>query len=303
MTRSLTRRLFIAAACALPLARTARAATPVARWQGQAFGAHAEILFAGLSAEEARPLTLAVEAELARLEALFSLYQPDSALARLNRHGRLDAPPPELVELIGLAAAAHELTEGLFDPSVQPLFDLTAHHAVAGTAPDAGEIDAARALVGFQHLRWSTQRIAFDRPGMALTFNGIAQGYATDRIARLLKQAGLTDLMVDIGETALSGHAPDRAGWEVILPDGRARLRSDIAVATSAVRGTLVDPARGIGHLFRPDGAKVEGVAQAVSVFDRRAAMADALSTAAALMSGPERAALSHAGVELVAAT
>jgi thiamine biosynthesis lipoprotein len=195
---------------------------------------------------------------------------------------------------------AHERSFGLFDPTVQPLFALAARHASLGTLPGSGELDRTRALVGLDRVRWSQEAIRFARPGMALTFNGIAQGYATDRIARLLRRAGLANLMVDIGEIALSGHAPTQRGWPVVLPDGTSRVLSDIALASSAARGTLIDPARGVGHLFRPDGATPPDIARAATVFERSAAMADALSTAAALMSAAEARSLAASGVELV---
>lgn len=281
MTRR--RALFIAAAaCALP---KLAAAAPVARWQGNALGAHAEIRLAGLTYAEAEPTFARVEAELDRLENQFSLYRADSALMRLNAEGRLDAPPPDMLELLSLAASVHDRTGGLFDPTIQPLFALYATRAVAGRLPTAEELAAAYALVGLDWVSVSRDCIAFARPGMALTLNGIAQGFITDRVAALLREAGLRDMLVDIGEIRAIGNRPAAGGWEVTLSDGSRVVLNDRAIASSNRLGTLVNPAAGIGHIFdpRPGRAPFVGSALTVNAQHASAAVADAYATAATL--------------------
>ena len=176
----LTRRRFLtisAAAAALP----ARAGVPeTARWRGQALGAGASMTLAGLDEAAAAPVFAAVEAELARLEKIFSLYREDSDLSRLNRTGNLTAPPLEMLEVLALSDRLNRATGGAFDPSVQPLWQALA----AGRGLD----DRARA--GWEHVHFDAGEVRLARPGMALTFNGIAQGYITDRIAALLAVRG-----------------------------------------------------------------------------------------------------------------
>ncbi|KFE36562.1 FAD:protein FMN transferase [Thioclava atlantica] len=278
--------LIAAAACALP---TLGRATPLAHWQGHALGAHAEIKLAGIASAEAAPLFAQIEAELDRLEAQFSLYRANSALARLNRDGRLDAPSPEMLELLSLARSVHHRTGGLFDPTIQPLFALHARRFATGTIADAGEIAAARALVGFDRVEILPARIAFSHAGMALTLNGIAQGFITDRIVELLRREGLRDLLVDIGEIRALGARPGGDGWHVGLSDGsRLNLRNR-AIASSSLVGTLVNPAAGIGHIFNParDTPAIWRSPPTANVVHQRAAVADAFSTAAVL-AGPK---------------
>ena len=42
-------------------------------------------------------------------------------------------------------------------------------------------------MVDYRNLSVATQRIEFARLGMAITLNGIAQGYITDRVSDLLR--------------------------------------------------------------------------------------------------------------------
>ena len=64
---------------------------------------------------------------------------------------------------------------------------------------------AARDLTGWQGVEWSPDEIRLTRPGMALTLNGIAQGLAADRLAEAATRHGLTEILIDAGETRAMG--------------------------------------------------------------------------------------------------
>lgn len=73
----------------------------------------------------------------------------------------------------------------------------------------------------------------------------------------------------------------------------------DHAIATSDASGTLIDPVVGIGHIFDPrrDAQLTTG---AVSICHDSAAIADAASTDAVLMSPSERDLLRPLGAKIV---
>ncbi len=64
------------------------------------------------------------------------------------------------------------------------------------------EEDRASGLskVGYRAIRVDATGIAFEKKGMAITLNGIAQGYITDRIANLLDEYGFSQALVCLGE-------------------------------------------------------------------------------------------------------
>lgn len=299
---TISRRRFIAiAAASAALPGIARAGAGRI-WTGQALGARASIR---IDHPEAEAIAARCLAEITRLEGVLSLYREESALSRLNREGRLEAPPFELLDCLSTAAAVHRATAGLFDPTVQPLWALWAEAAVAGRRPDAAEIAAARARTGWAGLRMDASAVTL-RPGMALTLNGIGQGYVADRVAVLLEEEGLTDILIDTGELRALGGRPDGTDWPVTLPEGRMGLRAR-ALATSSPLGTTFDAAGRDGHILDPrTGAPARSGWGAVSLSAPSAALADALSTALCLTAGRaelDRIATAFPGVRVEAAT
>lgn len=278
----LTRRRFLSISAAGAAVTTAGVAPaePLRHWQGSALGARATIT---LAHPDGARIAARAFAEIDRLEDIFSLYRAGSALSRLNREGRLDAPPFELLECLGLCGAVHRATGGRFDPTVQPLWDLHARAHAAGPPPGAEDIARTLTSVGWDGVTLAPESVSL-RPGMALTLNGIAQGYIADRVVALLRAEGLSEVLVDTGE-----HHGLGGDWPVTLAsdagaEGQVRLR-DRALASSAPRGTVFDRAGAAGHILDPrTGRPAAPRWRLVSVTAPQAALADALSTAMVLM-------------------
>lgn len=297
---TLTRRRFLTLAGATCAATRLTAGTPVAVWRGTALGAGAQVVLSGLSEDEATPIFRAIEAELSRIEGLFSLYRADSALSRLNRDGVLRAPDPDMLALLSLAREMYHATEGAFDPTVQPLFAVHAKAAALGRAAWPDEIAAAQDLVGFDRVTMDESSVRLGRSGMALTLNGIAQGYATDRLSGLMRRQGLRDVMVNAGEIRAMGRLNGQ-GWPVRLPSGRSLDLTDRAVATSDAAGTLISASLGVGHIFAPNGGTGLRTGP-ISALHDSAAVADAASTAAVVLPDDRLHLLGKVGVDLLRA-
>src|SRR5690606_25361324 len=110
--------------CLPAIARAGTGAATSSTWTGVALGAPASITLVHPDRAHARATLQACVAEIDRLESIFSLYRPHSALVRLNRAGMLDRPPQELVELLSFGMSLARLSDGAFDPTVQPLYRL-----------------------------------------------------------------------------------------------------------------------------------------------------------------------------------
>lgn len=285
MPRITRRRFLILSAGAATLAALPARAAEIYRWHGTALGAEAAIY---LSHPEAQAITARAVAEISRLEQVFSLYRAGSALMQLNTTGRLDAPPFELLECLALTSRVHAATGGRFDPTVQPLWQLYAARYSAGLVPSPQEITEALSRTGWDRVAYDSEGITL-APGMALTLNGIAQGFIADRVADLLAAEGLSDILINTGEFRALGGLPEGGGWPVHLASGGEISLTARALATSAPLGTVFDAAGTVGHILDPiTGLPAAPRWQSVSISAPSAALADALSTAACLL--PNRA-------------
>ncbi|WP_420349479.1 FAD:protein FMN transferase [Pelagibius sp.] len=279
--KGLSRRRFLAIAATCLAAGPVRAKTAT-RWRGLALGAEAEITLHGPEDAAGRALRAARD-ELQRIERLFSLYDPDSDLSRLNRDGRLDDLLPDFYALLDICSLVHTATGGLFDPSVQPLWRALAAHR---GAPPPGVLEHAQARVGWDGVAYDRTAARLTRPGMALTFNGIAQGFATDRVAEALARFGFEETLVNIGEF--------RAGagtWRIGIADPdqglvATRTLERGAMATSSPSALLFG-AGGRGHILDPGFPLRDAPWSTVSVEAKSAAVADGFSTALCLLDAP----------------
>lgn len=316
MTAMLSRRRFIrisaasAGLLAVPFGR-AKADASLITWRGTMLGADATIKIHHQDAHVAERLVETACAEARRLERLFSLYLQDSALVELNRTGVLVAPPTELVDLLQASLRYAEMTGGAFDPTVQPLWLLYADHFSRPDAdpngPPQSAVQAALARVGYGRLHVSRDRIAMPR-GSAITLNGIAQGYVTDKIVELLRSQGVAHSLVDMGEARAIGPRPDGRPWDVGIadPDFAGRTAAtvpivDRAVSTSGSYGFQFDSAGRFNHLFDPPTGGCAGRYRSVTTVSANATAADAMSTAFSLMPESQiRSLLAPAGIERV---
>lgn len=300
MRNRISRRRFVrisAAAAGLglyPTSQPVRAGVAPVTWRGTMLGAVATVEIHHDDRREAERLITLASSEARRLERLFSLYLKDSALVELNRTGILVDPAADLVDLLSISQRYAKLTDGLFDVTVQPLWELYAGHFSrdgadpAGPAPAA--VHAALGRIGYARLSVDQDRIVMPH-GMAVTLNGIAQGYVTDKVVDLLRAHGVDHSLVDMGETRTIGSRPDGRPWEVGVADPEITGRTeavlaivDRAVSTSGTYGFQFDPDGRFNHLFDPrTGGCAQGY-RSVSTVARRATAADAMSTAFSLM-------------------
>ncbi|MEZ2145070.1 FAD:protein FMN transferase [Bradyrhizobium sp. DN5] len=279
-------------------ARIVRAEEAV-RWHGSALGAQVSIEVYHPDRAEAARLVGICLLDVRQLEQQFSLYRQDSAISTLNRTGILVAPDPDMVALLEASLAFADLTGGAFDPTVQPLWQLYADHFSSErpdpNGPSREKLAEVLTRVGRRGLLVRSDRIALTHRGAAVTLNGIAQGFATDKVVDKLRKAGLSTTLVDMGEIRAIGSRPDGRPWRIGLgdPDRPGALTETIdlvdrAIATTSGAGFRFDAAGRFTHLFDPMTGLSPSLHRTVSVVAPTATEADALSTAFSLMAIPQ---------------
>jgi FAD:protein FMN transferase len=247
-----------------------------------------------LSGEDAGhvPAARAALDEVDRIEAALTVFRETSALVHVNRHAA-EAPvevDADLFDLLTLCRDLHAATGGAFDITSTPLSRCWGFLRRQGRLPAEAEIEAARSVVGMEHvaLDAETRTVRFLRPGVELNLGAIGKGYALDRVAHLLRARGVEHALVSAAGSSVRALGGRPGDWSIDVasrqisrgPLGRLRLR-DGALGTSgaSVQFVEVDGKR-YGHVIDPrTGWPSSGVLSATVVTDSAAA-ADALSTA-----------------------
>ena len=305
MQSVITRRRFItfvAAAAGIPLLLKSGSsqARPV-RWDGTALGAPASIQLYHTNEAQAHAAISAGLDELKRLEAIFSVYRADSSISKLNREGVLENAPSDFIAMLTRALTLAKISEGVYDPTVQPLWQTYFRHFTASTpdsaGPSARDLSAALALVDWRAVDIDTERnrVSFARPSMGLTLNSGAQGYITDRVTEVLRAHGFDRMLVDMGEPRALSAKPDGTAWRIGIANPANPSSTittlevvDKCVATSGGYGTLFDAAGAFTHILNTRTGTTAPALLGVSVVADQGIIADGLSTAM-LMAPVER--------------
>ena len=194
----------------------------------------------------ARAAGEAAVAEIQRVAALLSPFEPTSEVSGLNARAGTGPVPVtrELALLLQRCGEWWAATGGCFDPTVGPLLRLWGLRGGERAVPTEAALRAVRERVGWGLVRVepAAGTVELTRPGMALDCGAVGKGYAADRAAAAL---------------------------------------ADEALGVSSPRGRQVsDGQRTWGHVIDPRrGAPVDGPCLA-AVWTESGAAADAWSTA-----------------------
>lgn len=240
----------------------------------------------------------AVIAEMHRVDALMSVYKPESQVSVVNREaaGRPVPVEPELARLVARALEFSELSDGAFDityASVGYLYDYRERRH-----PTEAQIQAALPAINWRHVVVDEEAstIRFLEPGVRIDLGGIAKGHAVDSAIAILAKRGITNATVTAGgDSRILG---DRRGrpWVVGIrhPDDRSRVIAripleDAAISTSGDYERYFDE-DGVRyhHIIDPKTGKSPHGVRSVTVIAPTSTIAEGLTKSVFIM-GPER--------------
>lgn len=228
--------------------------------------------------------------ELAQIESLMSVYQPGSEISILNRDGELRDPDPMMVEILRRADEFSRQTASAFDVTVQPLWELYNSSAKAQCVPNEQQLRNARSRVGHENILVRDDRIRLRR-GATITLNGIAQGFASDRVKGILLEHDIRHALIDMGELAAVGEKAKGEAWQVGIQHPRNEdaysaviSMQNRSLATSGDYQTTFTNDFRSHHIFDPLTGRSPIELSSVSVLAPSAIEADALSTALMVM-------------------
>ena len=245
------------------------------------------------------------------LEGQLSYFLPDSVLGRINESAAREPVEvePWLFELLELAKRLCDETQGAYDITSAPLWEVWGFARREGKIPTEAQLAEARARVGCHMLELNpdSSTVRFLMPGMRINLGSVGKGYALDACCRRLEESGMTDFMVHGGQSSVLARGfiercpagEKQSGgrcWEVGITDPRRPGRrlgivrlSDRSLATTSLQfQSFRHRGRRYGHVLDPRSGWPAERTIAATVVAPTAAMADALSTAFYVM-GPRQ--------------
>ena len=230
---------------------------------------------------------------LEELERHLSANAESSTLIDINHAagGSSVSVPADIYPLFERAAFFAEKTNGAFNPvigSVVKLWNIGFENA---RKPEAQDIQTALLCTGYKDLQLTADTVFLKKEGMKLDLGAIAKGFAADELAQIVKQAGITHALIDIGGTISAvGNRPDGNLWNIGIRD--PRVRQGQPVISMPIENRSISTSGSYERYFEQDGVRYHHIIDpatgyparnnltAVSVFSDSAADADALSTA-----------------------
>ena len=255
-------------------------------------------------------LAAAVQA-LRLIEGEMSLFNPDSAVSRLNATGVLQKPSMHMRSVLAWAALVSGRSGGAFDISMQPLWQAWSAAQGQQGAPSSQALQRARRLVKWQAVEVTPDSVRLNAKGMGISLNGIAQGYAADLVREVLQSHGIAHAQIDAGETTLLGQSPGGQAWtlgveDVALAQHRPTmpvLKADgRAVATSSDAHTVFSADHLNHHILNPHTGYSPTHWASVTVLAPCCVLADALTKVFFMQPPPQLPAVAKLwGVDVLA--
>ncbi len=265
--------LFLAG-CGLPAGRQGRAAPLKKFSESRAmFGSVARLDVCYAPGQE-RALEETVAGIWTRFEdihARLSVYDSASDLNRVN-HSFPDAVAvgADTWALINDAVYYNRLSGGEFDITVYPLLRLWKDSEQNGVLPTAEQIRALRPLMGTDNFELlEDNRVRVLNPGTQLTIDSIADGYAGDEAARILRARGFVHFLVDTtGELYAGGHSCEGRPWHLGVKDPRDPFGGRM-VDVLALRDMAVTTSGNYEHFYTIGGKRYSHVISPKTGFPR----------------------------------
>lgn len=167
-----------------------------------------------------------IEKVFREINLVYNRWNPLSELSKFNRQPAhvYTKISPELESFLAFTGHFVELSEGRFDPTIEPLQTLWKKRLTRNEVPSQEEIDQILPAVGWKHFSVENGHITKDHDITSLDLGGIAKGYAVDLVIERLNAAGYPDVYFEWGgEIRATGQHPEGRPWIVWI----AHLKSN----------------------------------------------------------------------------
>ena len=269
----------------------------IQKLEGSAQGTTYHISYWSELPVDGKDIEAGIKNEFDTIDKTLSNYRSDSIIETFNSAENTGSQPVgnEIVSLVRVAQAVHQASQGCYDLSIKPLFELWGFRGDKLTIPNDSTILKMLSQIGMEKLEVVDEtQLRKKQANLKVDLSSIAQGYSVESISRVLEQKGITNYLVEIGgELKTRGHKPDLQAWRIAverpLPGEQVMQKiitmpkeSSIAVMTSGTyRHYFDDQGKRYSHILDArTGRPVAHDLVSVTVIHEDPVIADAWSTA-----------------------
>jgi thiamine biosynthesis lipoprotein len=193
----------------------------IQKLEGSAQGTTYHISYWSELPVDGKNLKASIENEFATIDKTLSNYRPDSIIETFNNTENTDSQEVggEIVSLVRVAQTVHQVSQGCYDLTIKPLFDLWGFRGDALTIPDDSTIFKTLTQIGMEKLEVVDEtHLRKKQSNLKVDLSSIAQGYSVGKISRVLEQKGIKNYLVEIGgELKTQGNKPDSRPWRIAV--------------------------------------------------------------------------------------
>lgn len=181
--------------------------------------------------DEARIAIDKAYAELTRIDNLMSEWKPDSPISQVDAAAGKHAVevPAELRQMLQRSIRYSQITDGTFDVTWRGMGNIW-HFDDTFAVPSAAQVAKARKHIDYTAIRIEGKTVYLP-DGVNIGLGGIAKGYAVDRAAAVLNEAGFSDSLVDGGGDVLASGTRDGQPWRLGIQHPRREHGEILGIA------------------------------------------------------------------------
>ncbi|WP_240652737.1 FAD:protein FMN transferase [Rheinheimera riviphila] len=243
-------------------------ADPLKKFSGPAQGATYNISYWSDQPVDQAALQQQITAELERIDLAMSNYRPDSTIEKFNQLQTMEPVEvgTELVQLVAQARFVSSQSQGCYDLTVKPLFDLWGFKADQFHHPTPEQLEQTMQSIGMAKIHESgAGMLAKQLPQLRLDVSSIAQGWTVGQLAKIVEQAGIENYLVEVGgELLVRGKKPEQQDWRVAIEKplpGAQTLQKIITVKQNEPLAVMTSGT--YRHYFDADGVRYSHVLDA----------------------------------------
>lgn len=247
-----------------------------------------------LNPTERQEVEKIISSTFTEIDNLYNNWNPQSEISQLNQlpAGKKIVLSPKLAAFLQTVHCLHQLTQGRFDPTIQPLAELWKNRLQKNKIPTDEELKKILPAVGWEKIHIEKGLFWKDHTRTGLDLGTIAKGYCVDLLAARLTNAGYPDHFVEWAGGIRTG--PSGKKWQVEVTGGPTVIdleNQSIATSGSDIASWTVDNIT-YTHIIDPKtkAPLSPGHIASVSVVTKSCTVAHGLATALMVFPNAEEA-------------